>query len=327
MNALLKAEETINLVTKSCEQMEAEIAQGKDPFREWVTLSKGHDWRLEMGTGGGDIVEAKQEVEERNGSNGVPWLGGMRGGEDQEPIEVVADTVRAGYNVTVNQGADAKTSKAPDDSRLAAVWPSSKEAIEWARDTLGDVIVRTCEDCPPSGIPGTGLLPGLEKTREEVDKKLTELVDETQQPTQENLEQVSAPGMGVGVNVELIRAIQDLTPDERPMLTAKLAGEAAQAQVLEKTLLLRRLMLAGRQVPEIAASGPGQAQIDRKLAELDQEIDNLLFETKVRKEVMSDTAASLLDEVHRRRGESLAVPYPPSRDPSPYRGGAVVPPK
>jgi hypothetical protein len=109
---------------------------------------------------------------------------------------VVADTVRAGYNLTVNQGAAVKSASAPADSRLAAVWPSSKDAVEWARDVLGDVIVRTCADCPPAGIPGTGLLPGAEKTREEIEENLTGLVEETQAPTQENLEQVSAPGMG-----------------------------------------------------------------------------------------------------------------------------------
>jgi integrating conjugative element protein (TIGR03755 family) len=327
MNALLKAEETVALVTKSCEQMEAELAQGKDPFREWVTLSKGNDWRLLMGDEGGDIVYAKEEVEDNNGRNGVPWLGGMRGGEGQEPIEVVADTVRAGYNLTVNQAAEAKGASAPEESRIAAVWPTSEEAVEWARDTLGDVIVRTCEDCPPSGIPGTGLLPGVEQAQEEIDKNLTELVDETQEPTQENLERVSAPGMGVGVNVELLRAIQELDAEERALVSAKLAGEAAQAQVLERTLLLRRLLLAGRQVPEIAASGPGQAQIDRKLAELDQEIENLLFETKVRREILSDTAVRLLEEARRRQGTSLGIARPPPRDESPYRGGAVETPQ
>jgi hypothetical protein len=92
---------------------------------------------------------------------------------------------------------------------------------------------------------------------------------------------------------------------------------------LEKTLLLRRLILSGRQVPEIIGSGPGQEVIDRKLSELDQEIDNLLFETKVRREVMAATAATILEEVQRRRGYSLGVPRTPRRDQNPYFDGAV----
>ena len=109
-NALLKAEETVSLATKTCEQMEAEMAQGKNPFREWITLAKGNDWQVSMSVGG-DIVEAKRQVEENNGRNGVPWLGGLRGGETQEPIRVIGDTVRAGYNVTLN--------RAPTDTAAA----------------------------------------------------------------------------------------------------------------------------------------------------------------------------------------------------------------
>ena len=110
-NALLKAEETVNLTTKSCEQIEYELAQGKDPLREWIVLSKGHDWKLIMGSGGVDIVDAKRQVEDNNGKNGIPWLGGRRGGEGQEAIAVIADTVRGGYNVTLNLTVDAADAK------------------------------------------------------------------------------------------------------------------------------------------------------------------------------------------------------------------------
>ena len=48
-NALIKAEETLRLATKSCEQMEAEIAQGKNPYADLVVLSKGNDWKVQMG--------------------------------------------------------------------------------------------------------------------------------------------------------------------------------------------------------------------------------------------------------------------------------------
>ena len=54
-NALLKAEETLNLATKSCEQMEAEIAAGKNPYADLITLSKGNDWKVQMGIGGNDV--------------------------------------------------------------------------------------------------------------------------------------------------------------------------------------------------------------------------------------------------------------------------------
>ena len=81
-NALLKAEETLELATKTCEQMEAEIAAGKNPYADLITLSKGNDWKFQMGVGGNDAVTAKEAVESANGDNGVPWMGGQAGGPD-----------------------------------------------------------------------------------------------------------------------------------------------------------------------------------------------------------------------------------------------------
>ena len=79
-NALLKAEHTMQLATKSCEVMEAEIARGKNPYADLITLSKGNDWKLQMGIGGNDAVTAKEAVDSANGENGIPWITGQAGG-------------------------------------------------------------------------------------------------------------------------------------------------------------------------------------------------------------------------------------------------------
>jgi hypothetical protein len=63
---------------------------------------------------------------------------------------------------------------------------------------------------------------------------------------------------------------------------------------VEKALLARRLLLTGRQVPEVYATEVAREHADASIAELDKEIENLLFETRVRKEVVSDTRALLL---------------------------------
>ena len=96
-NALLRAEATLELATKSCEQMEAEIAAGKNPYADLITLSKGSDWKLEMGIGGNDVVSAKKSVETSNGSNGVPWIGGKAGGNGQPVLRFTGDIVDGTY--------------------------------------------------------------------------------------------------------------------------------------------------------------------------------------------------------------------------------------
>ena len=99
MIALHGAEEVLHLATKSCEQMEAEIAQGKNPYADLITLSKGNDWKYQMGIGGNDVVTAKEVVETSNGDSGVTWIGGSAGGDGQPELQFTGDIVRAGYNV------------------------------------------------------------------------------------------------------------------------------------------------------------------------------------------------------------------------------------
>ncbi len=93
----------MQLATKSCEQMEAEIAQGKNPYADLITLSKGNDWKLQMGIGGNDAVTAKDAVESSNGDSGIPWVGGQAGGTGQPLLQFTGDIVKAGYNINMNR--------------------------------------------------------------------------------------------------------------------------------------------------------------------------------------------------------------------------------
>ena len=79
------------MAVKTCEQMEAEIAAGKNPYADLIILSKGNDWKVQMGVGGNDAVSAKEAVERSNGDNGVPWIDGRAGGQGQAPIAMTGD--------------------------------------------------------------------------------------------------------------------------------------------------------------------------------------------------------------------------------------------
>ena len=160
-NALLKAEKVMQLATKSCEQMEAEIAQGKNPYADLITLSKGNDWKLQMGIGGNDAVTAKEAVETSNGENGVPWIGGQSGGVGQPELRFTGDIVQAGYNITLNRPVAATSAVGSSSARLAAIWNRPSEARDWTIEVVGENIVTTCDTCRKESIPGMGLLPKL----------------------------------------------------------------------------------------------------------------------------------------------------------------------
>ena len=326
-NALLRFERSIELATQSCEQILTATADGKNPFDEWITLSVGEDWRLAAGAGGLNVVNAKKAIDDRAGDNGVRWVGGRRGGLGQPPIRVIGDTVRAGFNVTLGRRPDAGGAVGGHiQAPLTRLWSSPAAAAHWATGAFGDLLVTTCRQgiagCPATqGQPGTGLTPQQEEEQQAVLERLVNLLDGGTSPTPAQLEAVSAPG--VELSWGLLQSLLALPEESRLTATRRLAGEIATARTVEKALYVRRLILAGRQTPDVAGAAPAQALLDRKVAEIDREIDNLLFENRVRKELVSATAAAVMEAVGTRRLEAGAPPAGTVETATPLEHGAT----
>ena len=321
-NSLLKAEATLQLATKSCEQMQSDIADGKNPYADLVTLSKGQDWKVQMGIGGNDVVKAKQRVESSNGRNGVPWIGGKAGGRGQPVLQFTGDLVRAGYNINMNRPLTA-TGPVPakDATRLTEIWRTPNAARNWTVEVVGENIVTTCDTCRKDSVPGTGLLPKLNEESDAVTRDVQKLVDGVTSPTRGNLEKIAAPG--VAITRQVVEAIRDMPPTERRLIVGRLVSEISTARTVEKALYARRLLLSGRQVPEVYATEVAREHADASIAELDKEIEALLFEVRARKEVVSDTVTVLLQRDATRRQASLNVPPASVVDPRPFKDGRV----
>ena len=321
-NALLQAEETMQLATKSCEQMEAEIAQGKNPYADLITLSKGNDWKVQMGIGGNDAVTAKDAVESSNGDSGIPWVGGQAGGTGQPVLEFTGDIVKAGYNINMNRPITMVGPVPPaSTTRLTEIWTTPAVARDWVVDVVGENIVTTCDTCRKDSIPGTGLLPKLNQEATAVTVDIQSLVSGATPLTLANLDNVTAPG--VAITRQVIEAIREMPASEQSLIMGRLVSEISTARTVEKALYARRLLLSGRQVPEVYATEVAREHADISITELDKEIENLLFETRVRKEVVSDTIATLLQRAAARRQSSLNTPRVPTIDPRPLGNGRV----
>lgn len=179
-NNLLHAHEKITLATKSCEQMQSEIASGHNPYKEWATLAVGHQWEKHISlaldkedtsmkdadNSPASITHAKADIDAHVGEAGVPWVQGkadpgsnqtFAGGKSQPSIRILHDTVVAGYKALQ-----------PDDGSVPAghlvqVWPTSDQAADWVTHVLGDQTISTCNstDCVKASTVGHGLLPLL----------------------------------------------------------------------------------------------------------------------------------------------------------------------
>jgi integrating conjugative element protein (TIGR03755 family) len=322
-----KAEVEFGAALKTCEDMEAVMRRGGDPYEDWIKMAKGENWKTENNTSR-DAVTSKTTVERNAGKDGVTWIGGIKkGGFAQGPIEVVHDIVQAGYNVTMNQapGASPTTvfpSTGPGATRLTQAFASPATAADWAVAVIGDKLIATCDEvgCPAKGSsPGTGLLPKFEAEKPTAQAQLQRVVTAAV-PDRADLDAASAPG--VVITRELVDAIRDMRPVERDVAVARLSMEVAQARTIDRALLIRNTFLTGAGVPE-ATYESAQKEVREKVDQINRYIDDLLFETRVRREVVSNTATALIDSYRGTKAASTNTGTKPRVDQNPLSDGRV----
>ncbi len=321
-NALLRAQESFSLATKSCERMQYEISQGINPYAEWITLSQGDSWEYSIGVGEDNIHDAAEQVSDAH-NDGVTWIGGIqRGGQNQRPVNILSDVAVAGLNI-LSDRAPESTSALPSSSPLTQHFSGPSEVTDWVVEVLGEVQVSICDGCTNGAQPGKGLIPMIETETNTVLTRLTNLVSGSSQPTRSNLEAASAPA--IIISLQLIRALQNQPASERSILLSKLAQEIAEARVMEKAMIIRRLMLSGSKEGNVAGVSMAIETVDKALAELDSEINNVIFEKNVRNEFVADTAIEILLRDNATRTSSRSTPRLRPTDEHPIRQGTVQP--
>jgi integrating conjugative element protein (TIGR03755 family) len=181
---------------------------------------------------------------------------------------------------------------------MAKVWPTPQEAQDYAQYVLGDVELTTSKDRQRHATPGHGILPRIPSDKAPILTALRTIVNGNQNPSSDELDKVSTPG--IAMTREVIDAIRALpTVQEQEAAMQKLADEAATGRNLEKALLLRRLLQSGRMEPNIYASGLSP-DIEMAVTHITQAIDNVLYETKIRREMFAQTATVLLSSSQAR---------------------------
>ena len=319
-NALLRANESFALATKSCERIQYEIANNTNPFDEWVSVSWGDSWKRSVGIGGANIYDAVDAAETAP-NDGIEWVGGLRaGGVNQPPIHVLSDVAKAGLNI-LSQRPPETSSSLPSSAPLAQHFSGPNAVDEWINDVLGEIEVGLCDSCTKGARPGKGLIPYIEETTEDIVQLLVDLVSGSTQPTRENLEQVEAPG--IAVTLQVILAIGNQSPDEISIVINKLSQEIAEARVMEEAMIIRRLLLAGRKEGYVAANGIAQQEVIQALDELESEISNVIFEKDARDKFVTSTVVELLLKDNAIRQSSVNTPASVPVDPRPLKNGGV----
>lgn len=314
-NGILQARLDYDRSKLTCRAMAEKMADMAGSQTGWGQLADGMALRDAL-TRDGDAVAAVEQAESSRGNDGVPWVGGRNaGGQSQQPVRVVSDVTRAGYNL-LNSRSVASTGSTGSEqcthNLVCQTWRSPEEAAQFAVRVLGEQVHQTCDGCTRTeATAGVGLTPLIQEEFEVKLQALQDLVTGAKPTTVQNLQDASSNALPVTRGV--VEALRD-EPDLDLMVT-RLASEVALASVLEKALLLQRILMAGSKEPNVAANDLAQQSVARERGVLEQEISNLKNELELRQQLAHNTATAILER-YRIRSESSRSIYEgdPERD-------------
>lgn len=325
---LKDAKESYTLSLKTCRDAKADLRAGRDPVEGWIAVTRKSSWD-KASRDGANPVEAEQTIEDSSGNNGVTFAGGVKkGGLGQPPIRVVADTVSAGYDHSVGSLAPAGPDDITGDTNITRVFPTAASASAWATAVVGEREVRTCVSCDKLKTKiGQGLRFQYRKEREIVDADLRSLMKQplNYKMSAAELNKLSVPGMGVVINDLTIQNLKRAPLDEQMILTNKLAGEIALARAMEKALIVRDLLNAGAQEPNISSVGESaEREIEYSRKRLQSEMDSILFETDVRQKVITNAAGTIASRGAQRNRDAQATEYMRTRATEPQMTDGAI---
>ena len=263
----LNAETEINIANKSCQEMEAEIARGENPYADFFQNSKSEAWRQEAESGS-LLTKTKRKIEKTAGDNGITEFGEKVGGIGQPPMKVVENAIISGYSYaqgnTINP---TQSSNAPTDTELGQAFPSSSDAVIWATDVLGEFEINNKQ---PITKIGSGLHHKIKQEKE---------------LAKNQLERSEFDKLGLGPKV--LYKIKILSIKDQGSVYSNLIDDIAIERTIRKGLITRRLLLSGNQ----AATSDER---DKKIALLERDIKSLMFERSIKQELANNTILEIL---------------------------------
>ena len=147
-NGVLQASEEFHLAQVSCEDIVG-IMDDVITHSGWENVAKGGYWAGESASGA-ELLSTRTSADIEGINAGVIWVeGATKGGRGQPPIELVGDTVKAGYNQLLKRNPANTTSMVSScaDAPICEQWPNPQAMATWVIDVVGEQKIRTCEGC------------------------------------------------------------------------------------------------------------------------------------------------------------------------------------
>lgn len=257
---------------------------------------------------GGAFNFAEDWVKVTGASEGINIGGTYKGGDSQLPIEIPSD-------ITSHSYPKYRELEESDPSKTYGVdfyFQSESELNAFIEDLVGSRELRICESCEPvKSTTGTGIKPFLNEEKERVKTELTKLVKMPQSEfmslTQDDFNKISYNSK-TPVDTYLIQSLKMLDPYRQYAYLDSWSDEIAIANVMERTLVARRILKAGLNEGSIARSQGVIASTNEVLEGIDYELDELERELRMSRMLSNSTSSAILMQRSVKEGQGINSP-------------------
>lgn len=317
VNQGLDLKNRFNLHVADCNEHLRSMQKGGGMFENIISVSDTEGWidglkRAQKGEA--DVIEVSKSVNKDRGKYGIPWIhreAGNSGGDNQMPINLVSDVVLAGYNLLLSdkRKIDSKEPASHDEMEAAKVnftryWSKPEHAMNWATYVLGDQKIKANDDNPvDEAKAGMGLTSYLtscpkitdsgETCSESVADFFWQIVRGEVDADDDTLRRLSPDGMPITLTV--IQTIRDMEQEEQIVAVSTYSEKIAMQNVINQAFMMRRILIAGSDVPEVKNIKAIREEVRNVIEKLDGEIKAFTFEDEVREKFLGSKLETLMN--------------------------------
>ena len=327
-NGLLRAQASANAARLDCKAMEESIiASGGGVGAVWNNFkqaAKLTDWKAEATYTSGDVVKASANVEQNGGKNGIAWVASngtsRAGGVGMPPINMIGDVMRAGFKSVVRLGnAPSNAASIASDASgksgastkslfdLYNLWfPGEQSAVDYINRVAGEVTTTTQAAGATTTRAGQGLRAEVIKEATRIRPLVIAAINRSRPMTAVERRDISKGG--TELSPLLVKAIRDLPLDDRALIQERLINEIAMQNEILRALVAIDIYQQGNQLPDVQGNGTAKEKNAEVIAMIRGYIEDLLYEDKIKKELVATTAISILGRAAAVRSTDVVQP-------------------
>jgi len=345
-NVLMKSYEDsfelYEIAFKNCQQMQRDIANGDNPYQNFIQATIADRWRIGAGINTDPdnpepLTIDQLDHEILTGDFAAPGLtlysGQQYGGAPpQEPIRPNYLAAIVGYNVLLgnaevdNPAGSGETTEPVEgvavEVLLPTFWPTAGAAAEWIVDVIGDTEYRLQQESQSAASGGRGLRALALMESYDIYEALDLAVN------QNDFDAIRGYGNTLQVSGNLVHAIRNSNIFDREVMMQRLSTELAADLAQNKAIMAKMILRAGLKEAGLVTSTGQAALTDHVLMNsipaIDSSVRDLQDDISLRNTTYARTVTQILrqSELNQITGSGARAPATISR--TPLIDGAVV---